>query len=556
MEETLPALTELGFQKYHETATTTLPGQAIASPVSASSTVMLADNNDLDNPYSLWDMHEKYSLAPAKNDECILCQEKIAIRHKIALLYQEILSAHEKSISSELPNSPQEYLSCLYRHIDTCTQEILTQCNMPMLALATHKYLSAMSFKLSKLNLKLFQDDTAAYRAMFDFLYESTKTFHHEIKPNIRPIGTIYFLPWDTLKSADIFSVLDTEYAITKLNRVGLDPIHNFKIYLSERVGYKGGFTRTLLKMYLHQIFLSKGLTEAAHQLHRGLQGEIPLNDIDAIAPEITGELIEKMGVDQTGIEVYVKLWGKSFLAGLLSYLDNRDTTFNELLLIPKVGIYITEKCIKDTIRSVVVPAKLGRDAFGTNSYFLKIEGETFEFLGQRSFYRFINPVLGGYLKIGSQFVRDAKFDKIQILPYQIIPEDLGIYWMVLLRKNFKKPDGATRLVQIHDFALQIGSTKTNDPIEWWQEQMGKYSFFRLNDAEFDEVKVLLWFTGKIFRYSYKELRGLFGLSDKHHSLRHSKLKELKLRDKKIIAYLDKNQQAIEEFTKSLFRKN
>jgi len=247
--------------------------------------------------------------------------------------------------------------------------------------------------------------------------------------------------------------------------------------------GYKGGAARATLKLWVF-----KRYPEFNREL---LEAELPLSDKDAVfGPNIDAwKTAQAMGVDPDGVERTRRFDEQ----GIIEHLNSRDVDMNQAFLTRRF-LYFTPEAIQSVLSGVIHCAGRAKTLFGVDTF------------GWQGRLYFTNKILNR-LVIAVCRNRAHYFE----LPRYNCDVQLGIYWLVLIRKVWGKPDSAVQIAKIFDCARQMGQTGAGTPKEFIQELMERYRFFSFRSNQSTE-DIARWILSKYTTLIHRHLKGTFKL--------------------------------------------
>lgn len=246
------------------------------------------------------------------------------------------------------------------------------------------------------------------------------------------------------------------------------------------QVMYKGGVARVVVKI-------------AAGAGASLLRAELPPNDIDIIAcgnrPAATSEAM-RLGADAGGIE-----WMDSF-DDLHTLMAGRDLDINQCFLTAD-ALLCTEEALAAGRSGKIHHKAEDRGLYGTEV--LYYEGE--HLVKNRGVYRLAKFLVEG---------KARSFDFTR-LNEQI---DLGIYWLVLVRKLGRKHGAGRLLNRLYELGRRIGQVRAGEETIYdvLDRVHAEYPFFNLDDGALDEPGVAYWLSSKLARLADRVFR-------QHHAI-------------------------------------
>jgi hypothetical protein len=251
------------------------------------------------------------------------------------------------------------------------------------------------------------------------------------------------------------------------------------EILNDERVIVYGGVARTILKALATRDDNSLPVSF--------INSELPISDVDMmiVGDEEVGEIASHYGSDLSGTKLV-----QNPDEEIERYFSMVDVTMNQAIIY-KNKLYYTEQALEDARNGLIRAQGSSNPLFGRDSVLLPT-GEVYLLRG--GFYRALSLLLRGRGAevVVSQENIDAEKEKI------------GRYWLVLLFvKLLKMPDGESRdesVLQWHQVAKDIGSTKTSSPTEFLQELIEKFPDFSYGqkDNNFDTEAQTRWLISKL----------------------------------------------------------
>lgn len=461
-------------------------------------------------------------------------------------ILETIFLSFKESVHALAFETPEEFLKLFEQEIRRVTKD-LAESFIPEVALKASTYLQV---------IHLSAGDTPSFREIFDHFRELITTYHEQLFPEVRTrSGEVHFVPWSEFIRLNIIT---KEGVINpKIFGKEIDPTKQTALVVGNGHVYKGGFARMLAKAFLVKQLEEVGIP-VPEALANSMKVEYPPADVDAILKETTPQLLEQLKIEQKDTERNAIFWNKDgtlkenelLKKALRTYFDRRDLQNNATILFPGMGLYVTQEALQLYMNGGLQLEMLGYDAFGMYSYFRDDK----EYLCPKALFRMLHPVLGGYQKENGRLVRGSKSHHVDFKRNQICPNDLGIFWMALLRKSIHKLDAVERMVQLHSMAVQMGATREKDPCQWWAALTKEYQHFKLDQKEPGDKELLVWFATKVVSYVQRLLRKDFSLPKTRKGPEGKHLDALTPNDAEVINYLAKptNKEKMQQLVEKL----
>lgn len=255
---------------------------------------------------------------------------------------------------------------------------------------------------------------------------------------------------------------------------------------------FKGGVSRLLLKTFL-------GVDNAT---------ELPLNDFDAIISESElgsfSEFQNRYGLDPTGVEIYNNPTIE-YPKDTLNLLDERDVTTNQSITSYQ-GIYFSDEAKKAILTGVTENLYSHHRIFGADGFKIPPAGN------YPSMYVLRARGLARVLKIIAE--RKADLGLIKNIEKQI---DLGMYWLVCLRKAMNKPNAVSIIERYFLQAEEMGHSLPNEkPLDFFNRHFLKYPFFVFGQ-NLNRIEAVHWMIFKFIHTIWDELRYKHKIIREHH---------------------------------------
>lgn len=247
------------------------------------------------------------------------------------------------------------------------------------------------------------------------------------------------------------------------------------KLPASEQVIHKGGAPRIILKM------MAQGRPEL-------LEAEVPPNDIDVIVcgeMERAREEALKLGADLEGIEQVATF---NDMQGLF---EMRDTDLNQCFL-GKKGLYFSARAMHAARTGEIEIAARNRPLYGAETFMYEEQ----RVLKARALMRLIKFTVEGKAKSFTVTEMNAQIS-------------LGIYWLFLARKFFKKQQGAELLHRMIALQTQLQpGVRASDAIGILDAMHEQYPFFQMEEAaSLSGEDVMRWLAKKAIKVADKRFR-------------------------------------------------
>ncbi|PIR46493.1 MAG: hypothetical protein COV07_04005 [Candidatus Vogelbacteria bacterium CG10_big_fil_rev_8_21_14_0_10_45_14] len=270
--------------------------------------------------------------------------------------------------------------------------------------------------------------------------------------------------------------------------------------YKVTETGYKGGVARLFLKIYVYMILtgvLSRPDWMSEEELcsvslplvEELLRAELPLTDKDiVVGPRVTEmwQVADELGVDADGVE-RLKVWDVRF------YMNCRDIDMNHALL-TKHALYFTPEGFGSVCTGVIRAAGRARTMFGV---------DTFRYWKHEYFTN----------KILHRLVKNVVEDKAKsfTVPTYNRQVQIGIYWLVLIRRMVGKRDQNLKIAKIWSCAVKIGQTKAKTPVAFIRQLTAEYPQFSFRKNQNIE-DIARWILGKFTVAAFRSLKQKFGV--------------------------------------------
>lgn len=243
---------------------------------------------------------------------------------------------------------------------------------------------------------------------------------------------------------------------------------HSFPLPMSDTMFHKGGFPRVVLKIL-------------AGAPPSTIEAELPPNDFDVVAtghPKKAYTEAGAIGVDLEGVEMLEKM-------NFEQLCKSRDINLNGCFIGKNELVYSTDAYNAAKSGKIAIEGYT-RGIYGSDRFFY----QGVELFKNRGLMRLMKTVTEG---------KALSFDFIP-LNQQV---DLGIYWLVLMRKFSKKENFnelADRLFYLGKQCGQIydGETSIFDVID---RVHSENPFFNFDEVALDQVGVAKWLNKKLLKY-------------------------------------------------------
>ncbi len=325
------------------------------------------------------------------------------------------------------------------------------------------------------------KDDPGRARRAQDAIHLIAHAIHEE--PTGTPVFTLRRIPFSQIASAEPERLSyhtdgDSPHLLVRADAESIW----LRVTLSRlpEVMYKGGIARVVLKI-------------AAGSPRILLQAELPPNDIDIIArghrPTATSEAI-RLGADAGGIE-----WMESF-DDIGPMMSGRDLDINQCFLSGD-ALLCTEEALAAARTGKIHHEAEDRGLYGTEVVYY--EGE--HLVKNRGVYRL------------AKFLVEGKARSFDFTPLneQI---DLGIYWLVLIRKIGRKRDAWRLMNRLYELGRRIGQVREDERTVYdvLDRVHGEYPFFDFDDGALDEIGVAYWLSSKLARLADRVFRHRYAI--------------------------------------------
>lgn len=333
---------------------------------------------------------------------------------------------------------------------------------------------------LSIMKRDLSQKDPFSNDVAFSALRKIMKIAEIFLPPRPEPELDIKFIPLEEMAK-------NPNITVKKIGEGDIIlEIGDARIILPNREGfyYKGGVSRLILKILLGT----------------DISAEIPLNDFDAIVSEGgLGDFSlfqDRYGLDPTGIEIYNK---KEIVipVDIQRLLQGRDLNTNQSV-VSKKGIFFSPAAKKAILSGITESLYAHHRIFGTDGFIIPSDGKypTVYTLRTRGLGRVYKMIAEGKAMAGL----------IKKIEKQI---DLGIYWLVYLRKALNKPASEKLIERYFLLAQELGHTLPDeDPLNFFDRQFSRYPFF-IFGKKLNRIETVYWIICKFFKTLWNELRYL-----------------------------------------------
>lgn len=236
------------------------------------------------------------------------------------------------------------------------------------------------------------------------------------------------------------------------------------------------------------------------------LEAELPLSDKDGVVGpnEDQWERAKEMGIDPDGIEKR-----ENFNIG--KYMSTRDINMNQCLL-TKDRLYFTKGALASVLEGGINSQSRANSLFGVDTFHHKKK----VYKTGRMLCRLVKPVIE----------MKAKFFNI---PKYNTDVQLGIYWLVLLRKALGKKDQSARIAKIYSCAKQLNQTEAKSPKVFIEELLVEYPFFTFNSNQTTE-DVAKWILTKYTALIHRHLKQTFKIHPQHTDLQEESREPVEIR--------------------------
>lgn len=318
------------------------------------------------------------------------------------------------------------------------------------------------------------KDDAGRARRAQDVVHAIAHAIHEEPKSTV-PLVLHRVRYEDIAALAPSLFRHDPGFAVVEVRADTESPWTRVHLPRVAEVMYKGGIARVLLKV-------------AAGAAASSLRAELPPNDIDIIAcgnrPAATSEAL-RLGADAGGIE-----WMDAF-DDLQTLMAGRDLDINQCFLTGD-ALLCTEEALAAARTGKIHHKAEDRGLYGTEV--LYYEGE--HLVKNRGVYRLAKFLIEG---------KAHSFDFTR-LNEQI---DLGIYWLVLVRKLARKHDAGRLLNRLYELGRRIGQVRPGEDTVYdaLDRVHAEYPFFNFDDGALDEPGVAYWLSSKLARLADRVFR-------------------------------------------------
>lgn len=358
-------------------------------------------------------------------------------------------------------------------------------------------------------------------------------------------------IPFEQLKDLGILEQRNGQWAIVKnLNiylpavpELGLPEFHRtiavdmgeqeISIYMGsiDLVSYKGGIARAIFKMW----DILAGVCSGAYQTQEGrkwlegecdrLLAEFPPSDRDAVVgiedQTTIAKIAKVMGVEPVDLEVNPGLWSDE--TGVAEFLAGRDLTNNKVILDlhRQVLIFGADAMIPCLVGNIIRNME-GVDLFGPYSY--RFSDSDKIYVAGKAMARMISQLIGTLeLILNSEgwvtLAHIAKAKRIILQEKEVVGQ-LGLSWLVLVRKFMKKPNAAECVAQLFSIASLLEQTNfefdgevviAKDPLEWINCLLQTYPFFNFRSQQTNQ-DLVCWVIEKVFKAIRRNIIAEFNL--------------------------------------------
>jgi hypothetical protein len=308
-------------------------------------------------------------------------------------------------------------------------------------------------------------------------------------------VDSIPQIPNKEMREAIETAVVDIRFPTRKKGES--DETARFKV---KQTGYKGGVARLFLKIYVYLIVLRvipppEWLSEeelkaiSIRLVERILWAELPLTDKDIVCgPQVTNIWVvaAELGVDADGVEK-LKIWD------IVHYMNCRDIDQNHALL-TKHALFFTPEGFLSCCNGIIHAAGRARTMFGV---------DTFRYW--KHVYH-TNKILHREVKQ----VAEDKGVSFSTPTYNRVVQ-IGIYYLVLIRRMVGKRDQNLKIAKIWSCARQLGQTRTRTPGDFILELTTQYPQFSFRKNQNIE-DIARWIIGKFTVAAFRSLKQKFGV--------------------------------------------